>query len=375
MTHAQQTRRRSQESGFAYLMALFMALVMIVASTAILQRMATQRQRERESEMIWRGNQYARAIRLFYHKTGKYPTSLDDLQKALPDLHFIRQMYKDPMNKNDGAWRLIWVNPAGQIIGSVHYASLQQMAVIDMGYQTPGVAAAQIPGQPGIAVSSMANSGSNGADNGGNASGQGSGSSLPLSQPFNPDDNSNLAPQTPPPTPNQEQSPDSGLQSSQNPSQPTQNGAQAPGQGLAQGPDQGSGQGMGGTSPLGQPAGLGQSNVPVANSAILLQKPTGPVDGPVLGAFITGVAGTTDQRSIRIWHGGKKYKDWEFIWNPLEDQARAIQSGLGANPAQGLQPGQPAGSASPFGSPATQPPTGNSPGNTGGLGGSSTPQN
>jgi hypothetical protein len=99
------------------------------------------------------------------------------------------------------------------------------------------------------------------------------------------------------------------------------------------------------------------------------------VDGPVLGAFITGVAGTTDQKSIRIWHGGKKYKDWEFIWNPLEDQARAIQSGMGANPAQGLQPGQPAGSASPFGPPASQPPSGNSPGNTGGFGGSSSPQN
>ena len=183
MTQAPQTRRHSQESGFAYLMALFLALVMIVASTAILQRMATQKQRERESEMIWRGDQYARAIRLFYHKTGKYPTSLDDLQKALPDLHFIRQMYKDPMNKNDGAWRLIWVNPAGQIIGSVHYASLQQMAVIDMGYETPGVAPGQIPGQPGVPVSSFANSGSNGADNSGQASGQNGAGSLPLSQP------------------------------------------------------------------------------------------------------------------------------------------------------------------------------------------------
>lgn len=368
MKPAPQTRRRSKESGFAYLMALFMALVMIVASTAILQRMATQRRRERESEMIWRGNQYARAIRLFYHKTGKYPTSLDDLQKALPDLHFIRQMYKDPMNKNDGSWRLIWVNPAGQIIGSVRYASLQQMAVIDMGYQTPGVAPGQIPGQPGIPVSSIANSGSNGADNSGNTSGQGAGGSLPLSQPFNPDDNSDLAPQTPPSSSDQQQSPDSGLQSSQNPSQTAQNGAPGPGQA----PDQGLG---GASPPLGQPAGLGQSTVPVANSAILLQKPTGPVDGPVLGAFITGVAGTTDQKSIRVWHGGKKYKDWEFIWNPLEDQARAIQSGLGANPAQNVQPGQPAGSASPFGPPASQPPPGNSPGNIGGLGGSSSPQN
>ena len=149
-----------------------------------------------------------------------------------------------------------------------------------------------------------------------------------------------------------------------------------PGQGLPQ--DQGSPMGQAGTLGTQPGAGPGQSAVPLANAALLQQKPTGPVDGPVLGAFITGVAGTTDQRSIRVWHGGKKYKDWEFIWNPLEDQARAIQSGLGGNPAQGLQPGQPTGSASPFGSPSAQPPAGNSPGNSGGFGsgsGSSSPQN
>ncbi|HEV3482699.1 MAG TPA: hypothetical protein VGR97_10275, partial [Candidatus Acidoferrales bacterium] len=61
---------------------------------------------------------------------------------------------------------------------------------------------------------------------------------------------------------------------------------------------------------------------------------------PVLGAFITGVASKVDQPSIRVYKGGKKYLDWEFIWNPLEDQARAVQNGL--SPAQGSQqqPGQ-----------------------------------
>ena len=62
-----------------------------------------------------------------------------------------------------------------------------------------------------------------------------------------------------------------------------------------------------------------------------LLKPTGPVDGPVLGGLLTGVGGGTDSdaASIKVVGGGKKYKDWEFIWNPLEDQARAIQAGLG----------------------------------------------
>jgi hypothetical protein len=62
----------------------------------------------------------------------------------------------------------------------------------------------------------------------------------------------------------------------------------------------------------------------------------------VLGAFITGVASKVDQPSIRVYKGGKKYLDWEFIWNPLEDQARAVQNGLSqAQGSQQQQPGQP----------------------------------
>jgi hypothetical protein len=79
-----------------------------------------------------------------------------------------------------------------------------------------------------------------------------------------------------------------------------------------------------------------------------LLKPTGPVDGPVLGGFLTGVAGTPDTPSQRVYHGGKKYINWEFIWNPLEDAAAAMQQSGGAGgglPGSAL--GQ--GTTSPFG--------------------------
>ena len=68
-------------------------------------------------------------------------------------------------------------------------------------------------------------------------------------------------------------------------------------------------------------------------------KPTGPVSGPVLGAFIDGVASTVDKASLKVYKRGKKYNEWEFIWNPIEEQATALQQGL--NPAQQGQPGQP----------------------------------
>ncbi len=120
-----------------------------------------QGRRQREDELIWRGQQFVRAIRLYYRKTGHYPSNLDDLKKGMPELHFLRYAaYKDPMKTDDErAWRFIYVNAAGQIIGSVRYATLQQMAIMDMnGGKIPGVKAAGQNDQPGIPVSSACRS-------------------------------------------------------------------------------------------------------------------------------------------------------------------------------------------------------------------------
>ena len=40
--------------------------------------------------------------------------------------------------------------------------------------------------------------------------------------------------------------------------------------------------------------------------------------GPVIGGFIIGVAGKSDKSSIKVYKGGVTYKQWEFIFNPLE---------------------------------------------------------
>jgi hypothetical protein len=280
---------------------MFLVLVMVIGSQVALQNFYTQGRRVREDDMIWRGNQYARAIRLFYRKTGHYPQSLDDLKTGLPDLHFLRYAaYKDPTNKSeDGAWRLIYVNASGQIIGSVRYATLQQMALMDLnGGKIPAVLTA---GSIGTPVSSMgAGSGTSGANN-------------------------PSAPTTPP----------GGNIAGQPPSGSTQDASSGDGQAPATGQ-------------------AGSSDQPVNPLALL--KPTGKVDGPVLGAFLTGVGGGTqsDASSIKVYNGGKTYGDWEFIWNPLEDQARAAQqalSGVGGQAAG--PPGSPfgIGTSNPGGAP------------------------
>src|SRR5882762_6381785 len=112
--------RRKGEQGYAILLVLFLATLMLIGAMAIAPNVLTEGRRQKEIEMIWRGKQYARGVKLHYRKTGRFPTSLDDLTKPkVGSLRFMRQTYKDPMNKEDGAWRLIYVGAAGQLIGSL----------------------------------------------------------------------------------------------------------------------------------------------------------------------------------------------------------------------------------------------------------------
>ena len=55
----------------------------------------------REVEAVHRGNQYVRAIRLYYRKFGHYPGSIEQLEKT-NNIRFLRQRYVDPMTGKDG---------------------------------------------------------------------------------------------------------------------------------------------------------------------------------------------------------------------------------------------------------------------------------
>lgn len=341
--------RRADERGYAMLLALSLTLILLISSTAIIANLRTEGKRQREEETIWRGNQYARAIQLYFHKTGHYPQTLDDLKKGLPQHHFLRQAYTDPMNKNDGSWRFIYVNAAGQIIGSTKYTSLQQMALLDSG----ALNGPQAPGL-GTPASSLTNTSGFGGLSGGafGNSSSGSAQNPPVALP-----DPNASPQTP--------GGDGGGAPGQVPGQVPDPTAQNPDGTQPQAPTSGQGPGQ----PSGQPGASGtgiggagaQSPFGSLNgqpgTSIDTQKPTGPVDGPVLGAFLTGVASKVDEPSQKVYHHGKKYIQWEFIWNPLEEAAANMQQSL--NP-QGQQSGigQAIGSAlglpgsSPIGSPS-----------------------
>ncbi len=133
---------RDSESGYALLMVVFFAAVMLITVAVAGPNLLTQGKREKEDELIWRGGQYTRAVRFYYRKNGRFPHSLEDLTKAQNDIHFLRKPYKDPMNSEDGSWRLIYVGPGGQLIGSVKRKSLLQPTGIQaaLGLAGPGAA-------------------------------------------------------------------------------------------------------------------------------------------------------------------------------------------------------------------------------------------
>ena len=72
--------------------------VMTVLMTAAMPVLTTMAQRERETELVFRGQQYARAIALFQRKYGNaLPPNLD----VLLNEKFLRRKYKDPITGDD----------------------------------------------------------------------------------------------------------------------------------------------------------------------------------------------------------------------------------------------------------------------------------
>lgn len=111
------TSRRDRQAGYAVIVVVLLLALVAIALTAAVPSVLTQGRREREVELIFRGEQYRRAIGLFNRKFGRLPLSLDELLYT-SQLSFLRRAWPDPMSSK-GEWRVIRVGPSGEMIGSV----------------------------------------------------------------------------------------------------------------------------------------------------------------------------------------------------------------------------------------------------------------
>src|SRR5208283_3074431 len=98
-------QRRRREGGYLLLAILLMVAFMVIAATIEAPLMVQQMKRDREEEMIHRGTEYARAIKKYYKKFGRYPANLEQLDNT-NQMRFLRRRYKDPLTK-DGKWKLL----------------------------------------------------------------------------------------------------------------------------------------------------------------------------------------------------------------------------------------------------------------------------
>lgn len=110
-----QRQHEGGERGYAMAALLVAMSVMAIMMSVALPVWRTAAQREREAELIFRGEQYARAVELYQRKyAGAFPPSLD----VLLNERMLRERYRDPMTE-DGEFQLLYVGQdagqAGQI--------------------------------------------------------------------------------------------------------------------------------------------------------------------------------------------------------------------------------------------------------------------
>jgi type II secretory pathway pseudopilin PulG len=93
----QSRRSRVDENGYIMVVLLIGMAVTAVLMTASLPAWRQQAQREHEIDLIFRGEQYARAIALYYKRTQTLPPDFDVLVTG----HYLRKKWKDPITNED----------------------------------------------------------------------------------------------------------------------------------------------------------------------------------------------------------------------------------------------------------------------------------
>lgn len=125
------------------LITLAVAVTLLnIAVAAALPAWGHMIQHDKEEELIFRGLQYAEAIRVFQIRFGRFPTNLKELKDTEP--RCLRQLWKNPLTE-DGRWALV---PAG--VGAPMPGQLGGPSVPDNGLDgDEGLDGGAGGGQPG----------------------------------------------------------------------------------------------------------------------------------------------------------------------------------------------------------------------------------
>ena len=272
-------RRHQHQSGYLLLAVLLVMALVIIAATIEAPRMVQQIKRDREEEMIHRGTEYARAVKKFYKKFGRYPTTLEQLDNT-NQLRFLRKHYKDPLTK-DGKWKLL------------NYGDIQTL----LNPNAPGTPAGALGqsafGQPS-AITSVGTTGT------------------PSSQSSTPSPGNIVYTSS------------AGFDQSTPPAPQQQTGVagNAPGGGSGNSPQ---GNAQQGSNPFANTFSLGSSSGQQGGTggsqagSAALGSTSGGTNQTFGGGAMVGVASVSKDPTIRIYNKKKLYNEWVFIYNPQMD--------------------------------------------------------
>jgi type II secretory pathway pseudopilin PulG len=255
---------RRGERGYILMTLLLMMALIIIGAAVVVPSITFEIRRDREEEMIHRGVQYSRAIRLYYRKFGRYPMKIEDLENT-SQLRFLRKRYKDPITGKD--FRLL------------HYGEAK--------LSLNGIGGGAIPGASTVGANGSLVSNSS-STFGGNST-FGSNSAFGGNSSFGSNSNSGFG------------------QNSQSANQTAQTAA---GQG---GPDPS----QNGTSTSGT-----DQATPGNTTGVSADKTAGTFGG----APIVGVASLSKEATIREFDHKKKYNEWQFVYDPTFDQGHLIKT-------------------------------------------------
>ena len=101
----------SSEGGYTLALLVMVIAVMAIMAGAAVQLASFQMQREKEAELIFRGEQYVEGIRLYRQKFGRYPVRMKELWEADPKV--LRRKWTDPMTGTE-RWGVIFEGQQGQ---------------------------------------------------------------------------------------------------------------------------------------------------------------------------------------------------------------------------------------------------------------------
>ena len=101
-------RRLNGQAGFSYLFLMFSIVVIGMSVTVAMKQWKTEIRREKEAELLFRGDEIRRAIELYYLTAragfNAYPRKLEELVKdpnSSATRRYLRRIYKDPITNDD----------------------------------------------------------------------------------------------------------------------------------------------------------------------------------------------------------------------------------------------------------------------------------